>query len=211
MGIRTLLRRTAPGVALPPVPPFAAAASTGRVPAGLTTGLRRTTADLRRRLTEVRWPTAPTRLGKAITETGRTGAGDVTAVPGRSGAGDIPAIAGLTTPGDVSDILGLTGGPAPASQPPGNAQYPAKTDRPGSTDHPGKTDRPGRTGRPWADLARSYLTLVLTLLPRPRRPAHTTITVYITTTAPLSERPTGSAPRHRRGQHGPGPEPDATP
>ncbi|MFF7792548.1 hypothetical protein [Streptomyces sp. NPDC007991] len=199
MGIRTLLRRTAPGVALPPVPPFAAAAGTVRVPAGLTTGLRRTTADLRRRLAEVRWPTAPTRAGEASTATRRTGAGDVTAVPGRPGAGDIPAIAGLTGPGDVFDILGLTGAPVPATQ------------------HPGKSDRPGRTGRPWADRARSYLTLVLTLLPRPRRPAHTTITVYIATTAPLSERPTGSAPRHRHGQDhpgpgpGPGPEPDATP
>ncbi|WP_307174573.1 hypothetical protein [Streptomyces africanus] len=182
-------------MALPPVPPFAAAASTVRVPAGLTTALRRTTADLRQRLAKGRRPTDPTRAG----------AGDMTAVPGLTGTGAMSAVVGLTSPGDVSDILGLTGGPAPG------AQHRANADRVGDADRSGRTDRPGRAGRPWADLARSYLTLVLTRLPRPRRPAHTTITVYIATTAPLSERPTGSAPRHRRGQHGPGPEPDATP
>ncbi|MFH8498114.1 hypothetical protein [Streptomyces coeruleorubidus] len=199
MGIRTLLRRTAPGVALPPVPPFAAAASTVRVPAGLTTALRRTTEDLRQRLAKGPRPADPTRAAEASAATGRTGAGDGTALPGRTG--DLPATTGLTSPGDVSEILGLTGGTSPAAQ------------------HPGHAERPGRTGRPWADLARSYLTLVLTLLPRPRRPAHITITVYITTTAPLSERPADSAPRRRRGQDrpgpgpgpDPGPEPDATP
>ncbi|MFI8833839.1 hypothetical protein ACIGPN_22825 [Streptomyces afghaniensis] len=204
MGIRTLLRGTAPGVVLPP---FAVAASTVRVPAGLTTVLRRTTADLRQRLADGGRPAGLTRAAVAPAATGRTGAGDVTAVPGvtgardvsaapgLAGAADVSAIPGLAGAGDVSAILGLTGGPAPAAQQPGSAE------------------RRGRTGRPWADLARSYLTLVLTLLPRPRRPAHTTITVYITTTEPLSERPTGSAPRHRRGQDrpGPGPEPDATP
>ncbi|MEU0383826.1 hypothetical protein [Streptomyces chartreusis] len=188
MGIRTLLRRTAPGVALPPVPPFAAAASTIRVPAGLTAALRHTTAGLRRRLADGRRPADPTRAAEVPDATARTGAVDVTAVPGLTGAGD------------VSAILGLTGGTAPAAQ------------QPGSADRPRRSDHHGRTGRPWADLARSYLTLVLTLLPRPR-PAHTTITVYIATTEPLSEWPTGSAPRHRRGQDrpGPGPEPDATP
>ncbi|MFI6853594.1 hypothetical protein [Streptomyces sp. NPDC050416] len=195
MGIRTLLCRTAPGVALPPVPPFAAAASTVRVPAGLTTALRRTTADLRQRLAKGRRPADPTRAAEASAATGRTGAGDMTGLPGLTGAGDLSAVPGLTSPDDVAEILGLTSGKAPAAQ------------------HRGPADRPGRTGRPWADLARSYLTLVLTLLPRPRRPAHTTITVYIATTAPLSERQTGSAPRHRGGQDrpGPGPEPDATP
>ncbi|MGK5698022.1 hypothetical protein ACSNOJ_34950 [Streptomyces sp. URMC 128] len=170
-------------MALPPVPPFAAAASTVRVPAGLTAALRRATADLRQRLAKGRRPVDPTRAAGAAAATGRTG------------AGDLPAITGLTSPDDVAEILGLTSGTAAAAQ------------------HPGHADRPGRTGRPWADLARSYLTFVLTLLPRPRRPAHTTITVYIATTAPLSERPTGSAPRHRGGQDrpGPGPEPDATP
>ncbi|MFD6168359.1 hypothetical protein [Streptomyces coeruleorubidus] len=199
MGIRTLLRRTAPGVALPPVQPFAAAASTVRVPAGLTTVLRRTTADLRQRLAKGRRPADPTRAAEASAATGRTGAGDVTALPGLTGTGALPALTGLTSPGDVSEILGLTGGTSPAAR------------------HPGHAERPGRTGRPWADLARSYLTLVLTLLPRPRRPAHTTITVYIATTAPLSERPADSAPRRRHGQDrpgpgpDPGPEPDATP
>ncbi|WP_306967823.1 hypothetical protein [Streptomyces afghaniensis] len=186
-------------MALPPAPPFAAAASTVRVPAGLATALRRTTADLRRRLAKGRRPTGPTRAAEASAATGRTGAGDVTAVPGLTGTGAMSILAGLTSPGDVSEILGLTGGPAPAGQHRGNAG------------RSGRTDRPGRNGRPWADRARSYLTLVLTLLPGPRRPAHTTITVYIATTAPLSERPTGSAPRHPRGQNGPGPEPDATP
>ncbi|MET9680724.1 hypothetical protein [Streptomyces coeruleorubidus] len=196
MGIRTLLRRTAPGVALPPVPPFAAAASTVRVPAGLTTALCRTTADLRQCLAKGRRPADPTRAAEASAATGRTGAGDVTALPGLPGTGDLPAITGLTSPGDVSEILGLTGGTSPAAQ------------------HPGHAEHPGRTCRPWADLARSYLTLVLTLLPRPR-PAHTTITVYIARTEPLSERPADSAPRRRPDQDrpgpGPGPEPDATP
>ncbi|MEU0243626.1 hypothetical protein ABZ192_04755 [Streptomyces sp. NPDC006235] len=183
-------------MALPSVPPFAVAASTVRVPAGLTTALRRTTADLRQRLAKGRRPAGPTSAAEASAATDRTRVGDVTALPGLTGTGDLSAVTRLTSPDDVAEILGLTSGTAPAAQ------------------HPGHADRPGRTGRPWADLARSYLTLVLTLLPRPRRPAHTTITVYIATTAPLSERPTGSAPRHRGGQDrpgpGPGPEPDAT-
>ncbi|WDV50956.1 hypothetical protein PV963_11560 [Streptomyces coeruleorubidus] len=182
-------------MALPPVPPFAAAASSVRVPATLTTALRHTTADLRQRLAHGWRPPDPTALGDVSAATGRTGGGEVMAVQRPVGADDVSA-AGLTSPADVSAILGLTSGTATTAQ------------------HPGNTDRPGRASRPWADLARSYLTLVLTLLPRPR-PAHTTITVYIATTAPLSERPTGSAPRHRRGQDrpgpGPGPEPDATP
>ncbi|MER7401336.1 hypothetical protein ABT373_02350 [Streptomyces sp. NPDC000070] len=198
MGIRTLLRRTAPGAALPPVPPFAAAAGTIRVPATLTTALRHTMADLRQRLARGRRPTGPMRAGEVSAATGRTGVGDVMAAPGRAGVGDGSAATGLTSPADVSAILGLTGGTAPTAR------------------HPRKADRPGRTCRPWAGLARGYLTLVLALFPRPR-PAHTTITVYIATTGPLSERPTGSAPGHRRGQDRPGPgpepgpEPDATP
>lgn len=197
MGIRTLLSRTAPGVALPPVPPFAAAASTVRVPASLTTALRRTTADLRQRLAHGWRPPDPTAVGDVSAATGRT-VGDVMAVQRPAGADDVSAATGLTSPADVSAILGLTSGTATTAQ------------------HPSRADRPGTASRPWADLARSYLTLVLTLLPRPR-PAHTTITVYITTTEPLGERPAGSAPRHRRGQDrpgpgpGPGPEPDATP
>ncbi|MFB6845727.1 hypothetical protein ACFCXS_12820 [Streptomyces sp. NPDC056373] len=59
---------------------------------------------------------------------------------------------------------------------------------------PGTPGTQGNASRPWARLARDCLTLVLTLLPRPR-PAHTTITVYITTTdGVVSERPGGSAP-----------------
>ncbi|MCT9142005.1 hypothetical protein, partial [Streptomyces violarus] len=82
-------------------------------------------------------------------------------------------------------------------------------------DLPGSPETPGETGRAaprrvWAGRARGYLTLVLTLLPRPR-PAHTTITVYIVTTEPLSERPDGSAPYRRHGQDRRGPEPGAAP
>ncbi|RPE44759.1 hypothetical protein EDD90_8011 [Streptomyces sp. Ag109_O5-1] len=58
--------------------------------------------------------------------------------------------------------------------------------------------RPGL--RQWLDLARSYLALLLTALPGPRRPR--TMTVFVAT---LTERPTGSAARRRP------PEPDATP
>ncbi|MFF7471471.1 hypothetical protein [Streptomyces sp. NPDC008092] len=58
--------------------------------------------------------------------------------------------------------------------------------------------RPGL--RQWFDLARSYLALLLTALPGPRRPR--TMTVFV---ASLTERPTGSAARRRP------PEPDATP
>ncbi|MFC9127326.1 hypothetical protein ACFT4A_10820 [Streptomyces sp. NPDC057099] len=152
MGIRTLLGRTAPGVALPPVRFYAADSSTLRVPATLATTLRRTTADLRNRLPFGRRPTDSTGLPTALSETG---------------------------------------------------------------DLPGSPETPGETGsatprRAWSDRARGYLTLVLTLLPRPR-PAHTTITVYIATIEPLSERPDGSAPYRRHGQDRRGPEPGAAP
>ncbi|WP_225831380.1 hypothetical protein [Streptomyces sp. NK08204] len=54
--------------------------------------------------------------------------------------------------------------------------------------------------RQWADLARSYLALALTLVPRTRtRPK---LTVFV---APLTERPPG------RGPHRPEPGPAATP
>ncbi len=157
MGIRTLLSRTAPGLAPPPVPVFAADASTLRVPVTLTTALRHKTADLQNHLA----------LGRRPTDS--------------AGPGDLPAATDPARPGAPS----------------------------GSPETPGET---GRTSprRAWSDRARGYLTLVLTLLPRPR-PAHTTITVYIATTEPLSERPDGSAPHRRRGQDRPGPEPDAAP
>ncbi|MFC8087839.1 hypothetical protein [Streptomyces sp. NPDC057340] len=45
--------------------------------------------------------------------------------------------------------------------------------------------------RLWADLARGYLALALTLLPRPR-PAHT-FTVFVATADTLGARPGGSA------------------
>jgi hypothetical protein len=64
MGIRTLHRHSAPAQATtdatastppPPVPPFAVAASTARIPTDLVTALRRTAADLRHRLTRPDW------------------------------------------------------------------------------------------------------------------------------------------------------------
>ncbi len=61
----------------------------------------------------------------------------------------------------------------------------------------------------WADLARGYLALALTLLPR-TRPAHT-VTVFVASADPLSARPGGPAP-HRRPPAGSwGQGPDATP
>ncbi|MDQ0602618.1 hypothetical protein QF037_006963 [Streptomyces canus] len=64
MGIRTLHRHTAPAQATtdatastppPSVPPFAATASTVRIPADLATALRKRAADLRHRLTRRDW------------------------------------------------------------------------------------------------------------------------------------------------------------
>ncbi|GHE78029.1 hypothetical protein GCM10018789_00610 [Streptomyces werraensis] len=139
MGIRMLHRRAAPPradadgpttQAFPPVPVFAAAASTARIPGGLTAAFRDTAVRLGR------W------------RTGRT-----------------PA--------------------APAAG----------------------------TGRPpwrlWAELARAYLTLVLTLLPRPR-PVRT-VTVFVAASETLSVRPYGPPPAYRRPQGPPWPGPDATP
>lgn len=59
MGIRTLLRRTTPRVALPPVPVYAVAGSTLLVPATPAAALRRTAAALRGRLTPGRRPADP--------------------------------------------------------------------------------------------------------------------------------------------------------
>ncbi|MET9990359.1 hypothetical protein ABZ061_12460 [Streptomyces mutabilis] len=137
MGIRMLHHRTTPArastdrparVPLLPVPVFAPGASTGRTPTTLATALRRTTADLRRRLVR-RDRTAP---------------------------------------------------------------MPRETP----------------AWRLWADLARGYLALALTLLPR-TRPAHT-FTVFVAGTDTLSARPGGPAP-YRRLPGGRGPGPDATP
>ena len=142
MGIR-MLHRTAAGNApprpgghtlSPPVPVFAASASTARTPATLATALRSATADLGRRIADGRRRTART--------------------------------------------------PAPGvlvgEQPP---------------------------WRLWAELARAYLTLVLTLLPRPR-PVRT-VTVFVAASDTLSVRPYGPAAAYRRSQ-GP-PWPDAIP
>ncbi|MFI2376635.1 hypothetical protein ACH5AO_16390 [Streptomyces sp. NPDC018964] len=61
--------------------------------------------------------------------------------------------------------------------------------------------------RLWAELARAHLTLVLTLLPRPR-PVRT-VTVFVAAGDILSVRPYGSTAAHRRSQ---GPSwPDAAP
>ncbi|MCT7352828.1 hypothetical protein N4P33_11695 [Streptomyces sp. 15-116A] len=73
------------------------------------------------------------------------------------------------------------------------------------------TGAPAIPWRLWAEVARGYLTLVLTLLPRPR-PVRT-ITVFVAAGETLSVRPYGSAapyPRLQGGSPWPG-RPDATP
>ncbi|MDN3269393.1 hypothetical protein [Streptomyces sp. MA15] len=145
MGIRMPHRRAAPPradadgpttQAFPPVPVFAAAASTARVPGGLTAAFR----------------DAAARLGVRVTG-------------GRRRTGRTP-----TAPG------------AGTEQPP---------------------------WRLWAELARAYLTLALTLLPRPR-PVRT-VTVFVAASETLSARPYGPAPAYPRPQGPPWPGPDATP
>jgi hypothetical protein len=117
------------------------------------------------------------------------------ALTGLSGAGALAALAGVIGADNTLTVAGLSGdtGTVPAGARP-----------------PCAPKTPGKPSRPWARVARDYLTLVLTLLPRPR-PAHTTITVYITTDSTLSERPGGSAASRRQGQDRWGPEPDAAP
>ncbi|MFE2191775.1 hypothetical protein ACFXAQ_13170, partial [Streptomyces olivaceus] len=106
-----------------PVPVCAPGASTGRIPTPLTTTLRRTATDLRRRLRH-----RP------------------------------PALATPAT--------------APAA--------------------PGGEPRRTPAWRLWADLARGYLALALTLLPRPHpRPGHT-FTVFVAPTDTLTARPGGA-------------------
>ncbi|MFJ5994470.1 hypothetical protein [Streptomyces sp. NPDC092370] len=201
MGIRTFLSRTAPGVALPPVPAFEAAASTVRVPVPLTAALRHATAHLRQRLTACgRWPTgSPGTSGLSPA---------VTVLPG---AVDPATVLALGGPEVWSALTGTDGPPSL----PGADTMPAGTHEAspthGTRGAPGTAETPGQPSRPWARLAWDCLTLVLTLLPRPR-PGHTTITVYITTTdRVLSERPGGSAPSRRPGPDRRGPEPDAAP
>ncbi|MFD5949981.1 hypothetical protein ACFWAZ_31845 [Streptomyces collinus] len=127
--------------------------------------------------------------------TGLTGRDALAALTGLSGADALAALAGVIGADDTLTVAGLSGvsGTVPAGARP-----------------PCAPKTPGKPSRPWARVARDYLTLVLTLLPRPR-PAHTTITVYITTDSTLSERPGGSAASRRQGQDRWGPEPDAAP
>ncbi|MFD5157465.1 hypothetical protein ACFWMJ_05240 [Streptomyces hawaiiensis] len=197
MGIRTLLSRTAPGVALPPVPAFEAAASTVRVPVTFSTALRHATADLRQRLTARGRRPASADTGDPTAATALSGGvGDLAAAPDPAGTEAPAALIGFlgarTTPTATAPHV-VNGRVHTGARPSGTAGI------------------PGKPSRPWTRLARGYLTLVLTLLPRPH-PTHTTITVYITTTdSVLSERPGGSAPHRRPGQDRRGPEPDATP
>ncbi|MEU0214213.1 hypothetical protein ABZ281_03515 [Streptomyces sp. NPDC006265] len=222
MGIRTLLSRTAPGMALPPVPAFEAAASTVRVPVTFTSALRHATADLRQRLTtRGRRPTGSADIGVLTAATSLQGVDDlVTTASALVGTEALAALTGLADTDALAALTGLTGTDALAAlagvigvdNPLTVADLTAVTgDVPAGARPPCVPEPPARPSRPRARLARDYLALVLTLLPRPH-PAHTTITVYIT--APdsvLSERPGGSAPSRRQGQDRRGPEPDAAP
>ncbi|MEU6474071.1 hypothetical protein ABZ927_37295 [Streptomyces massasporeus] len=232
MGIRTLLSRTASGVALPPGPAFEAAASTVRVPVTFTSALRHATADLRQRLARGRRNTGSADPGALIAVAALAGADDLTAAPALAGTealaaltglADTDALSALTGLADTEALAALTGltgtealavlaGVVGADSTLTVADLTAVTgDAPAEARLPCTPEPPGKPSRPWARLARDYLALVLTLLPRPR-PAHTTITVYITTTGSvLSERPDGSAPSRRQGQERRGPEPDAAP
>ncbi|MFJ6552551.1 hypothetical protein ACIQNT_09880 [Streptomyces luteogriseus] len=257
MGIRTFLSRTRPGVALPPVPAFEAAASTVRVPVTFTSALRHTTADLRQRLaTRGRRPTGSAGTGALTDATALARTDDPTAAPALAGTDALAALTGLVDTDALAALKGLVGTDA-LSALTGLADADALAALTGLADAdalatltgltgtdalaaltavigadstltvsgltavtgdvpteariPCTPEPPGKPSRPWVRLARDYLALVLTLLPRPR-PAHTTITVYITTTgSALSERPGGSAPSRRQGQDRRGPEPDAAP
>ncbi|MCK8432424.1 hypothetical protein G3I77_05050 [Streptomyces sp. D2-8] len=215
MGIRTFLSRTAPGGALPPVPAFEAAASTVRIPVTFTTALRHATADLRQHLsTRGRRPTGSAGTGDLTTAPALADIEALSALIGRTGTDAPSVLTGLVGTDVMSALTGLADTDA-LSALIGAGTLPTGTDPPAVTGHAPTEARPtgtrGKSSRPWARLARDYLTLVLTLLPRPR-PAHTTITVYITTTdSALSERPGGSAPSRRQGQDRRGPEPDAAP
>uniref|UniRef100_UPI0031D32556 hypothetical protein n=1 Tax=Streptomyces hawaiiensis TaxID=67305 RepID=UPI0031D32556 len=216
MGIRTLLSRTASGVALPPGPAFEAAASTVRVPVTFTSALRHATADLRQRLARGRRPTGPADTAALTAATALQGAGDpvttasalfgTEALAALTGLADTDALSALTRLDDTEALAALTGltgtealavlagvigadstlTVADATAVNGDVRAEARP--------PCSPEPPGKLSRPWARLARGSLALLRTLLPRPR-PAHTTITVYITTTdGVVSERPGGSAP-----------------
>ncbi|MES9619173.1 hypothetical protein ACPCBX_11090 [Streptomyces tuirus] len=248
MGIRTLLSRTASGVALPPGPAFEAAASTVRVPVTFTSALRHATADLRQRLARGRRPTGSVATGALIAAAVLPSADGLTAAPALAGTealaaltgladtdvlsaaltglADTDALAALTGLADTEALAALTGltgtdalavlaGVIGAGRTLTVADLTAVAgDVPAGARPPCTPEPEGKPSRPWTRLARDYLALVLTLLPRPR-PAHTTITVYITTSdsvlSVLSERTGGSAPSRRQGQERRGPEPDAAP
>ncbi|MEU3886696.1 hypothetical protein [Streptomyces sp. NPDC029041] len=208
-----------------PVPAFEAAASTVRVPVTFGTALRRATADLRQRLAVggrrpsggpgpaavtalpgTAGPTAAPAVAGAddpAALTGLVGTDALNALTGLIGTDALAALAGLVGTEAVVDLAGvvdpaaLAGLVGAATTPPRSGPRPVTGPAPVKVRFPGTPGTPGTQGkasRPWVRLARGYLTLVLTLLPRPR-PAHTTITVYITTSdGAVSERPGGSAP-----------------
>ncbi|MEV5103529.1 hypothetical protein ACFQ7G_30925 [Streptomyces massasporeus] len=140
--------------------------------------------------------------------TGLTGTDALSALTGLADTEALAALTGLTGTEALAVLAGVIGADGTLTV----ADLTAVTgDIPAEARPPCTPEPPGKPSRPWARLARDYLALVLTLLPRPR-PAHTTITVYITTTGSvLSERPGGSAPSRRQGQERRGPEPDAAP
>ncbi|MFJ7333868.1 hypothetical protein ACIQU3_24290 [Streptomyces sp. NPDC101110] len=237
MGIRTLLSRTGPGVAVQPVPAFEAAASTVRVPVTFGTALRQATADLRQRLAAAR--RRPTGTGDPAVTAAVPGAGGpapahavvaadaLAALTGLAGADAVAALYGLDRAGALAVLTGLLGTDTLAALDGtealavltglgGTDATPTRTDRAAphsvTADPPGSRERPRRPcRRPWVRLARDYLAQVLTLLPRPR-PVRTSITVYITTSDGfVSERPDDSAPHRRQGPDQRGPEPDAAP
>ncbi|MER5829566.1 hypothetical protein ABT116_01805 [Streptomyces sp. NPDC002130] len=210
MGIRTFLSRTGPGVALQPVPAFEAAASTVRVPVTFSTALRQATAGLRQRLAvggrrsaasaDLAAPKALPGAGGLTAAPALTGTDPLTALTGLVGIDAVAALTRLVGTEVVADLAGavdlaaLTGLVGAGTASAGSGPRPVTGPAPIELRLPGPPGTQGKPSRPWARLARDYLTLVLTLLPRPR-PAHTTITVYITTAdGVVSERPGGSAP-----------------
>ncbi|PPS74944.1 MULTISPECIES: hypothetical protein [Streptomyces] len=190
-----------------PVPAFEVAASTVRVPATLSTALRHATAGLRQRLAAGgRRSGASAASADLAAATALPGAGGLTAAPALAGTDALTALTaltGLVGTDAVAALTGLLGTDAVAAltglvsaetTPAGSGPPPVTGPVPVEVRLPGTPGTQGKPSRPWARLARGCLTLVRTLLPRPR-PAHTTITVYIATTdGVVSERPGGSAP-----------------
>ncbi|PNG17278.1 hypothetical protein C1J00_37390, partial [Streptomyces cahuitamycinicus] len=108
MGIRTLLRRTASGVALPQVPAFEAAASTVRVPVTFTSALRHATADLQQSLaTRRREPTGPADTGALTAATVLPGAADLPAALALADGEALAALTGLTGTDALAALTGV--------------------------------------------------------------------------------------------------------